>query len=148
MRSERDEIGKFTNRGELLVPKELHRHRATELREVEFRALDVSREVKDAQDALVVVATDETEDLAILGAQDLEGPSTEGPVALAKGDQATHPPQQRVGVLLLRLDVDRLIVILGVDDGGQVQTLGVGAGEPGVTVTVPLHRRAHRVAVA
>ena len=51
-------------------------------------------------------------------------------------------------VVLLRLDVDGLVVVLGVDDDGQVQPLRVGAREAGVAVRAPLHRRAHAVAVA
>ena len=52
------------------------------------------------------------------------------------------------GVGLLRLDVDRLVVVLGVDDRRQVQLLRIGAREAGVAIGAPLHRRAHAVAVA
>ena len=67
---------------------------------------------------------------------------------LAQRDQPLRPPQQRVRVVLLRLDVDRLVVVLGVDDDRQDQPLRVGAREAGVAVGAPLHRRAHAVAVA
>jgi len=53
-----------------------------------------------------------------------------------------------VGVLLLRLDVDRLVVVLGIDDDRQVELLRVAPREPGVAVGAPLHRRADAVAVA
>ena len=42
--------------------------------------------------------------------------AAEGLVLLAQRDQALHPPQQRLRVALLGLDVDRLVVVLGVDD--------------------------------
>ena len=53
-----------------------------------------------------------------------------------------------MGVVLLGLDVDRLVVVLGVDDDRQEQPLRVGPREAGVAVGAPLHRRAHAVAVA
>ena len=40
------------------------------------------------------------------------------------------------------------VVVLGIDDDRQNQPLRVGAGEAGVAVAAPLHRRAHAVAVA
>ena len=75
-------------------------------------------------------------------------PRDERPVAPAQVDQPLHPPQQRVRVGLLDLDVDRLVVVLGVGDHRQVQLLAVRRREAGVAVAAPLHRRAHAVAVA
>ena len=69
-------------------------------------------------------------------------------VLLAQRDQPLRPPQQRVRVVLLRFDVDRLVVVLGVDDDRQDQPLRVGAREAGVAIGAPLHRRAHAVAIA
>jgi hypothetical protein len=53
-----------------------------------------------------------------------------------------------VRVALLGLDVDRLVVVLGVDDDRQVEPLRVGGREAGVAVGTPLHRRADAVAIA
>ena len=80
--------------------------------------------------------------------QELDGAAAEDRVALADGDQAPHPVEQRARVAPLRLDVDRLVAVDRVDDQRQVERLRVGAREAGVAVAVPLHRRAHAVAVA
>ena len=82
------------------------------------------------------------------GRQHLERAASEAPVALAQRDQAPHPPQQRVRVVLLGLHVDGLVVVLGIDHHGQVQPLGIRPRESGVAVGAPLHRRPHAVAVA
>ena len=51
-------------------------------------------------------------------------------------------------VLRLRLDVDTLVVVLGVGHDRQVKPLPVGAREAGVAVGAPLHGSAHTVAIA
>ena len=94
------------------------------------------------------IAPDERKHLAVVRAEDLERAAAERPVALAQRDQPFHPPQERVGVLLLGFHVDRLGVVFGVDDDGQVEPLWIGGGEAGVAVAVPLHGGADGVAVA
>ena len=69
-------------------------------------------------------------------------------ILLAQGDEPLHPPQERAGIVLLGLDVDRLVVVLGIDDDGQIELLRIGPREAGVAVGAPLHRRADAVAVA
>ena len=51
-------------------------------------------------------------------------------------------------IVLLRFDVDRLVVIFGIDVDRQIEPLRIGARESGVAVGAPLHGRAHAVAVA
>src|SRR5439155_759840 len=63
-------------------------------------------------------------------------------------EQPFVEPEQRVRVILLALDVERLVVVLRVDDRRQVELLRVGLGEAGVAVGGPLHRGADAVAVA
>jgi hypothetical protein len=145
--AERDEVGQVTDGRELLVARQLDGNGAAQGGQIELRALHVPREVEDAQDALLLELTDKGEDLPVLRQEDLERATPEGLVALAQRDEPLHPPQQRIGVVVLRLDVDRLRVVLGVDDDREVQALRVGVGEAGVPVAVPLHRRAHRIAV-
>ena len=53
-----------------------------------------------------------------------------------------------MGVVLLHFDIDRFVVILGVDVDRQIKLLRIGSGEAGVAVHAPLHRRADAVAVA
>src|SRR2546430_16683429 len=63
-------------------------------------------------------------------------------VALSQRHEAFHPPEQRVRVVLLGLHVDGLVVVLGVDDRGEVELLRVAPGEAGVAIRAPLHGRA------
>ncbi len=83
-----------------------------------------------------------------LRAEPLQRPPAEGGVALAEGDQPLGPPQEGSGRPLLRLHVDRLVVVVRIDDHREHQPLGVGAREAGVLVGAPLHRRPHPVAIA
>ena len=55
-----------------------------------------------------IPTSDEGEDLWIVRGQELQFAATKGPVALAQGEQPLHPPEQRVRIVLLHLDVDRL----------------------------------------
>ena len=146
--AEGHEVGQLADRRELRVAEHLDRRHPLPLREVQLGGLDEAREVRDAEDGLVAVAAQEDKDLAVVRAQELERPAAEGLVLLAQGDQPPGPVQQRVRVLALGLDVDGLVVVLGIGDHRQVQALAVGAREAGVAVAAPLHRRAHAVAVA
>ena len=80
--------------------------------------------------------------------QELHRSAPERLVALPLGDEPLHPPQQRPGAGLLRFDVDLLVVIFRIDDGGQEELLWIRFGEAGVSVGAPLHRRPHAIAVA
>ena len=148
MRPEGQRVRAAADLREAVAAEELDRRRAGEEREVQLGVLGEAREVRHHQDALPVVAADEGEDAVVRRVEELDRAAAEGAVALAQRDQPPHPPEQRVRVALLRLDVDRLEVVLGVDDHRQVELLRVGAREAGVAVGAPLHRRAHAVAVA
>jgi hypothetical protein len=146
--AESDEVRQVADLGELGAAEQLDRYRAAVLRQVELGRLGEAGEVDDDEDGLLAVPAKEGEHLSVLGEQHLEGAAGEGLVAVAQRDEAPHPPQQRARVLLLRRDVDRLGVVLGVDDDRQVQPLRVRGREAGVAVGVPLHRGANAVAVA
>src|SRR5687768_4738520 len=51
-------------------------------------------------------------------------------------------------ISLLGLDVDRFVVIFGIDANWQVKRLWTGARKTGVFVRAPLHWRANAVAIA
>ncbi len=89
----------------------------------------------------------EGEDAVVLRVEEGEAATAEGPVALAKRDQPPGPPEERVRIPLLVLDVHRLVVIAAVDHHRQVELLRVGAREAGVSVAAPLHGRADAVSV-
>jgi hypothetical protein len=154
VRAERQHVRLLTDRREGRAPEHLDEHAILEHRQVELAGLCVARQVRDDQDLVGGIgvvpreAAEEREHLRVVGGEELDGPTTEHRVALAQRDHALHPPQQAAWVVLLGLDVDRLEVVLGVDDRRQEQSLGVRAGEAGVAVRGPLHRGAHAVAVA
>src|ERR1700685_269341 len=66
----------------------------------------------------------------------------------AQRQQTAHPPEQRVAIALVRLNVDALVVILGIDDHGQDETLRIGRGKSGVSVRTPLHRSTYSIPIA
>ena len=80
--------------------------------------------------------------------EELESPPAEGRVTFPERDEALHPPEERCGVVLLSLDVDGLVVVLGVDDDREVEPLGVGAREARVAVGAPLERGTDAVTVS
>jgi hypothetical protein len=89
----------------------------------------------------------EGQDLGVVRGEHHQVAAAEHAVSLAQRDHPLHPPQQAARVVLVRLDVHRLDVVLGVDDHRQEQPLRVRPGEATVAVARPLHRRADPVAV-
>src|SRR5437764_797882 len=59
-----------------------------------------------------------------------------------------RPREQRPGITLLGLDVERFIMVFGIEDDRQEERLGAGPGEARVLIRAPLHRRPHTIAVA
>jgi hypothetical protein len=148
VRTECQQVGQVADGREVGLAEELHRLGALEARQVQLNELGEARQVRHDQHALLAVAAHVGEHATVLGVQELQRPSAEHLVALAQGEHAAHPPQQRAAVLGLSLDVDRLVVELGVDDRRQVEALRVGPREAGVSVAAPLHGRPDPVAVA
>ncbi len=148
VRSEGEQVGQLADGGESRLAEQLQRLGALESREVELDVLREARQVGDDQHRVVAVAAQVGEHAAVLGVQELQVAAAEQVVAAAQREHPPHPPQQRPAVLGLGLDVDRLVVELGVDDRRQEELLRVGTREAGVAVAGPLHRRAHAVAVA
>ena len=95
-----------------------------------------------------MILADVGEDLPVGRVEELQGPPAERLEPLAEGDQPLHPLEERRGVALLRLDVDRLVAVEGVHDRRGVEAGEIGLGEPGVAVAGPLHRGPDAVAVA
>ncbi len=96
---------------------------------------------------LVLVTTDKGEDLSVLWMEELDSSAPKGFEALPQGDKALDPPEQGTGVVLIGLHVDRLVVIFGIDNDREVEPLGIGVRETSISVTAPLHGRAHAVTV-
>jgi len=133
---------------ELGAPEELYHPPPGIPGEVDVAPLGVAGEVGDDQDRLVLVDAAIGEDVAVGGRDDLEAAACQGRVAAPQPDDPLHPPQERRWIRRLGGDVDRLEVVLGVDDEGQVEALAVRLREAGVAVGAPLHGGPHGVAVA
>ncbi len=130
------------------MAEQLHRFQPLVGGEIDLGAIDEARQVGRYENNFVLVAADKNQHPAVFRQKKLDAAFAEGAVTLAQQHEPLHPPEQRAGVLLLRLDVDRFIMVLGIDDHRQKQLLRVGAGEAGVAVGAPLHGRAHAVTVA
>src|SRR5579863_5019409 len=104
MRSEGQQVRLLADCRKSSLAKELNRRHALEPTEVQLDELHETREVRDHQDALVVIGADEGQDARIVGAQKLDGPASKRLEALAHGDEPPNPPEQRMAVAFLRFD--------------------------------------------
>jgi hypothetical protein len=146
--AEGEEVRALGDGGEFGAAEEFDGDEALPGGEIEFHGLDEAGEVGDDEDGMVFVATDEGDDFAIFGVKELDGAEAEGDPAFAECDEAFHPPEERVRVALLDVDVDGFVVVFGIEVDGEIERLGIGAGEAGVTVGAPLHGGADAVAIA
>src|SRR5215470_6393966 len=99
------------------------------------------------QEALLLVTPDKGQDLAVLGLEKLQRPPPKGFETLTRGDRAFHPPEEGVGVVLLRLHIDGFVVIFRITDDRETEALRVGTGKARIAVGAPLHRRPHAVPI-
>ncbi len=107
-----------------------------------------AREVGNHKDALILVATDQSQNLSVLWIEELEGSAAKGLIPLPQGDEALHPPEKRIRVVLLGLHIDGLVVILWIDDDGEIETLGIGMRKTRIPVSTPVHGGPDAVPVA
>ncbi len=148
VRAEGQEVRVVADHGHLVAAEKLDGDEALPRRQVQLDRLQEAGKVGDAEDLLRLVAAYVSQDLAVLGPQQIERAPAERAVPFAQRDQALGPRVHRVRVALLRLDVDRLVVVLGVGDDRQIEALPVRAREAGVAIRAPLHRRPYAVPVA
>ena len=64
------------------------------------------------------------------------------------GNEPPHPPEKRRAVAPLVFDIDRLVVILRIDNRREVKLLRIGLGKAAVAIGRPLHGSAHSIAIA
>ncbi len=122
---------------------------ASELGQVELDALHVAGEVHHHQDELVLVASEEAREPC--GCRDGGSPGSPRPNALYRLRSAIRRlihHSSELGFCCWASTLTAWAWNSGSMIDGQVEALGIGPGEPGVAIAVPLHRRAHRVAVA
>src|SRR5262245_14794859 len=79
--------------------------------------------------------------------QKFEGAFAEGMPVLAQVHGPLHPPDQRMRIARLRVDVERFVMIFRLQDEWQIERVRDGPRKPGVFVRTPLHRRADTIAV-
>jgi hypothetical protein len=134
VRTERQKIWIFGGGRKLGAPKDLYRHQPWSAGQIQLHALCKARQVGDHQHLLVLKLTDERQHFAVARIEKLQTPASEGAKLLALLNQTLRPPQQRMRIVLLCLDVDGFVVIFGIDIHRQIQALRIGAREPGIAV--------------
>src|SRR5207249_472642 len=99
VRAQGEEIRLLADRRELGPAQHLDRPHSLEKGKIQLHALDKAGQIGYDEYALVLVAADEGQDLVIIWIEKLQAAPSEGPKALAQGDEMFHPPQQGVGVV-------------------------------------------------
>ena len=145
---QREEIRLVADARELGEAEHLDRDQARECLQIELGRLHAPRQVDHDQDRLAIVAPQVRQHLAVRTADELDRSAAEHAMLLAHRDEPLHPVEERKRIALLRLDVDRLVAVHRIHDRRREQARRVGAGEPGVAIAAPLHRRADAVAIA
>src|SRR5688572_22897652 len=84
----------------------------------------------------------------IIRVEKFNRPASERLVAFAHRNEALHPPENRVWVILLRFHVERFVMGFGVNDDRKIQAMRARLGKTGVAVTAPLHWCTDGVAIA
>ena len=108
------DIGKFR------AAKHLDRSHTAVLTQIKIHMLRIARQVRDDQHPLILEFAHERQHLAITRAEEAQRSASERPYPFALRQCALHPPQERVRIVLLCLNVHRLIVILRIDDYWQI----------------------------
>src|SRR5580704_18923202 len=99
--TERHLIGLIVHRRKLRATKNLDRRHAPHLLEIQFYVLRKTRQIRDHQYDLVLIAAKKRQHLAIRRAQKFERSAAQSFELLALLDQVLGPPQQRVRIVLL-----------------------------------------------
>ena len=110
--------------------------------------LNEPRKIRHNENVLLFIIPAKGEHFAILGIQKLQLPAAESPVTRPERQQAPHPPEKRMGIVVLGLHVNGLVVVLGIDDDRKIQLLGIRPGKACVAIGAPLHRSSNAVPIA
>src|ERR1043165_5520994 len=92
--------------------------------------------------------SDESENARVIGVKKFKRTAGKSPEIFSHGHDAAHPPEKGGEILLLILNIDRFVMIFGIDDDRQMKLLRVCLGKAGVAIGAPLHWCAAPVAVA
>ena len=103
--AQRQKVWQLADGRELGLAEQLARLASLVCGEVQLDVLHAAREVRDDEYGLVLVLPDEGENVRIVRREELDRAAAERLESLAQRDDALRPPKQRVGILLLRFDV-------------------------------------------
>jgi hypothetical protein len=103
--------------------EEFHRNAALEAGESQPYVLNESREVGDDQDLLLAPASEVSQDGRVRCFNEFHLTAAERLIPSSQRNQSLHPRQERISARGLQFDVNRLVVILIIDDWRQEQAL-------------------------
>src|SRR5205085_9237200 len=131
-----------------IATEHFDRHAAGKVCQVELHRLREAGEIYHDENRFIFVATQERQHFWIIGEKEMKRAAREGFEIFPHRDYAAHPPEERGQILLLIFDVSRFVMILGIDDDGQMELLWIGMRKASVAIGAPLHRRSATVAIA
>src|SRR3954471_22681761 len=126
MRSQGQKIRRVANWRKLRSAKQFHRRCSLERGQIQSSVLNKAGKICDNENYLVLIPPDEGEHAVVVGIQKFESPPPERLISLSHCNQTFHPPQHRVLIVLLRLDVECFVMRIGVDNDRQEKTVGAG----------------------
>src|SRR5581483_3138687 len=100
VRAKREKIGLFADSWETGTAEDLDGNHVVEAAEIELGALAEAREVRDDENFLVFVLANIGENLAVAGIEEFQGAASKRFELFALGDDALHPPEQGVRIVL------------------------------------------------
>ncbi len=148
MRSEGQKVGQLPNGGKLGSSEQLDGNPSFESRQVEFRTLNESREIRNDQYALVLIGTDKSQDFSVLRVKELNRSAPKGSISIPQCNDPLHPPNERTGITLLYVDIHCFVVILRIRNDREIETLRIGTRKACVSISTPLHRGTNPIPVA
>ena len=81
-----------------------------------------------------MVASKKDEHFSIVRVKKLNGSTSKDFVMFAQGDKAFHPPEERLGIVLLQVYIDRFVVEFRINNDWEIEFLRIPIGEPGIAI--------------
>src|ERR1017187_6785162 len=132
MRAERQKIRRVRDGGKLGAPEKFDGNHLLERRQIQFDRLREARKVGDHENDFVFVAQCVAQYFVIVRLEKFAFALTERTPAFAQCQHPAHPPEQRVRIFELGLDVAGFVVVGRVENDRQIKRLRIRAGETGV----------------
>src|SRR5437867_9123049 len=103
-------VWRIANRRELRPAEQFNRRSSLECRQIQTSVLNEAGEVCDDQNDFVLVSANKRENSMVFRIQKLQRAASECFISFPHGNKPLHPPQHRMGVVLLRLHIERFVV--------------------------------------